>query len=65
MQDVLTEMRVDYPAYIWTHNGWIQQMDTTYNQHKWDTSPLIVHIVPFSHNDPGMGLVACPTRGFM
>lgn len=53
MQNVSMEMQVNYPSYVWTHNGWIQQMDTTYDAHQWDQSPLVIHVVPFSHNDPG------------
>jgi len=54
MYNVLKDMDINYPAYVWTHNGWIQQMDISYNAHLWDTEPLIVHFVPFSHNDPGL-----------
>ena len=54
MYSVMKDMDINYPAYVWTHNGWIQKMDASYNVHQWDTEPLIVHFVPFSHNDPGL-----------
>jgi len=53
----MKDMDINYPAYVWTHNGWIQKMDVAYNEHQWDTEPLIVHVVPFSHNDPGLCVV--------
>lgn len=53
MSRVLSEMRMDYPSYVWTPSGWIQQMDTTYDESQWNENPLQVHVVPFSHNDPG------------
>lgn len=53
MSRVLSEMRIDYPSYVWTPSGWIQQMDTTYDESQWNEYPLQVHVVPFSHNDPG------------
>lgn len=54
MYNVTLDMKIDYPAFIWTHNGWIQQMYATYDEHRWDNNPLVVHVVPFSHHDPGM-----------
>jgi len=47
-------MDINYPAYVWTHNGWVQQMDASYSVHQWDREHLVVHVVPFSHNDPGL-----------
>jgi len=54
MYSVMKNMDINYPAYVWTHNGWIQKMDASYSAHQWDTEPLVVHFVPFSHNDPGL-----------
>jgi len=53
MFEVLESMKLNYPSYVWAHNGWIQQMETQYNVKQWDNESLIVHVVPFSHNDPG------------
>jgi hypothetical protein len=54
MFNVTLNMKLTYPSYLWTHNGWVQQMDASYNVHQWDDKPLVVYVVPFSHNDPGM-----------
>ena len=54
MEEVLEQMKLSYPAYLWTHNGWVQQMDAKYDAGRWSRErPLVVHVVPFSHNDPG------------
>lgn len=53
ISSILDEMPVLYPSKIFTYTGWIQNLDVFYDSNQWSQKPLVVHVVPFSHNDPG------------
>ncbi|ESN93206.1 hypothetical protein HELRODRAFT_89226 [Helobdella robusta] len=56
MYDFLNHIEVSYPSYLWSHTGWIENLDVFYDIDQWRYEKLRVHVVPFSHNDPGWKL---------
>ena len=55
MSNLFESIDLSYPNFIWTHTGWIQGYEEVYyDKHAWDNSILDVHIVLFSHMDPGI-----------
>ena len=51
--ELLASVHLYYPKFTWSHSGWIQDYDIQYSSQQWDDDPLQVHIVLFSHVDPG------------
>ena len=51
--ELLSSVHLYYPKFTWSHSGWIQDYDIQYSSQQWDDDPLQVHIVLFSHVDPG------------
>ena len=67
MSNLFESIDLSYPNFIWTHTGWIQGYEEVYyDKHAWDNSILDVHIVLFSHMDPGIFEKpgACDVTGF-